>query len=99
MLEEAQAPTVRSGARSMSLMFIVPTWKAARSSKLRATSRSFEDLAAFQVGTMNISDMERAPERTVGAWASSNMFRLLGQPPFLAPTLLAEVDRPGAPAV
>ena len=65
----------------------------------RATSGSFQDLAAFQVGTMNISDTERAPERTVGAWVSSNMFLLLGQPTFLGRMFLAEEDRPGAEAV
>jgi predicted permease len=65
----------------------------------RATTRSFEDLAAFRVGTMNVSDAERAPERTIGAWVSANMFGLLGQPTFLGRTFLPEEDRPGAEAV
>ena len=65
----------------------------------RAASQSFEDLAAFRVGTMNVSDAERAPERTVGAWISSNMFRLLRQPTFLGRMFNADDDRPGAEAV
>lgn len=65
----------------------------------RAATQTFEDLAAYRVGTMNVSDAEHAPERTIGAWVSSNMFGLLGQPTFLGRTFLAEEDRPGAEVV
>jgi predicted permease len=65
----------------------------------RAATRTFEDLAAFRVGTMNVSDSEHAPERMVGAWVSANMFGLLGQPTFLGRAFLADEDRPGAEAV
>src|SRR2546425_6492557 len=66
MFEEIQAPTVRSGARSASLTFIVPTRNAARSSKLceaaRQSSKSRYDAStsfSLSAGPRELSDMMR----------------------------------------
>ena len=49
--------------------------------------------------TMNVSDEGRVPERLVGAFVSSNTFKLIGQAPSVGRDFVAEDDRPGAPPV
>src|SRR5213594_4057596 len=51
---------------------------------------------AFNGNTFNVSDEGRAPERFSGAFVSANMFKLIGQHPFLGRDFLPEDDRPGA---
>src|SRR5438034_2841550 len=59
-----------------------------------SASRSFVGLAAFNGNTFNVSDEGRAPERFSGAFVSANMFKLIGQHPFLGRDFLPEDDRP-----
>ena len=65
----------------------------------RQGARSFEDLAAFRSGTMNVSDAERPAERALGVWISANTFGLLGQSPLIGRTFLPGEDAPGAQPV
>jgi predicted permease len=65
----------------------------------RGATSTFTGLAAFNGGTMNVSDEGRAPERFSGSYVSGNAFALLGQVPTLGRDFLPEDDRPGAPAV
>ncbi len=65
----------------------------------RQQARSFEDLAAFRSGTMNVSDAERPAERALGVWISANTFGLLGQQPLIGRTFLPGEDAPGAQPV
>ena len=60
--------------------------------------RSLEGLAAYAVGTMNVSEAGHAPIRMRGTWIH-NTFAVLRAEPFAGRTFLAEDDRPGAPAV
>jgi putative ABC transport system permease protein len=65
----------------------------------RAATTTFTALAAYNGGTMNVSDEGRAPERFSGSYVSGNTFNLLGQAPILGRDFLPEDDLPGAPAV
>ena len=65
----------------------------------RRQARSFEDLAAFRSGTMNVSDAERPAERALGVWITANTFGLLGQQPLIGRTFLPGEDAPGAQPV
>jgi len=65
----------------------------------RERNRSFEDLAAFRSGTMNVSDAERPAERALGVWTSANTFGVLGQQPLFGRTFLPGEDAPGAQPV
>src|SRR5258705_6145936 len=47
----------------------------------RRAQKSFTDLAAWSVGTMNVSEAGRAPERYNGAYVSANAFKMLGYRP------------------
>ena len=62
----------------------------------RQQQRSFEGLAAFYQGTINVSGVDR-PERYDGGFMSANSFRLLGVQPFLGRDFRPEDDVPGAP--
>lgn len=66
---------------------------------MRTQAKSFEALAAFKNGTMNIADGEHPAERLNGAWMTANAFVTLGQPPLIGRGFLAEDERPGAPPV
>ncbi len=50
---------------------------------LQARSKTFRALAAFSFETMNLSDAERLPEQYKGNAVTPNMFRTLGQHPYL----------------
>jgi predicted permease len=65
----------------------------------RSATKTFTALAAYEGGTMNVSDEGRAPERFIGSYLSANAFSLLGRAPILGRDFRPEDDRPGAPAV
>ncbi len=62
----------------------------------REQQRSFEDLAAFYEGTVNVSGSEGRPERFEGGFVTAATFRLLRIQPMLGRLFVAEEDRPGA---
>ncbi len=62
----------------------------------RENQRSFEGLAAFYQGTVNVSGLDR-PERYDGGFMSANSFQLLGVQPFLGRDFRPQDDTPGAP--
>ncbi|HUG41186.1 MAG TPA: ABC transporter permease [Longimicrobiales bacterium] len=64
----------------------------------RAEQRSFHDLAAAYVGTINIMGDER-PERYDGAFITPSAFAMLGVAPVLGRTFTEEDDDPSAPLV
>jgi predicted permease len=64
----------------------------------RAQQHSFEGLAAFSNGTMNVSGAEK-PERFDGAYMTANAFDLLRAKPYLGRTFRPGEDAVGAPAV
>jgi predicted permease len=66
---------------------------------MRAQARSFESLAAFRSGTMNLADGEHAAERLNGTWMTANAFDTLGQPVLIGRGFLPEDERAGAPPV
>ena len=63
------------------------------------STRAFIGVAAFQNGTMNVSDDDIAPERFLGSYVSARTFELLRIKPVLGRGFSGEEDRPGAPAV
>ena len=65
----------------------------------RATTTSFEDIAAYSEPPMNVGDPGMATERVFGARVTANTFRLLGIEPLLGRDFRPDDDRPGAPAV
>jgi putative ABC transport system permease protein len=64
----------------------------------RAQARSFESLAAFSNGTVNVSGSEK-PERFDGAYMTANAFEVLRARPLLGRTFRPGEDAVGAPAV
>jgi predicted permease len=64
----------------------------------RERQRSFEDLAGFYQGTVNIRGPER-PDRYDGAFIDVNVFDALGVQPLLGRGMRAEDTRTGAPVV
>lgn len=64
----------------------------------REQQRSFEDIAAFYQGTINVSGVER-PVRFEGAFMTANAFETLGVLPMLGRTFREGEDHPGAPGV
>ncbi len=65
----------------------------------RALATSFQGMAAFSLGTMNVSDQNGVPERFSGAWLTASAFTVIGQSPILGRDFLPEEDRPGAQTV
>ncbi|HEX9727208.1 MAG TPA: ABC transporter permease [Gemmatimonadales bacterium] len=65
----------------------------------RAQQASFNGLAAFWNGTVNLSGVEGRPERFDGAFMSDNAFAVLGVQPQLGRAFRPEDDQPGAPYV
>lgn len=65
----------------------------------RARDRSFQGMAAFATGTMNVSDEGGAAERLSGAWLTANAFGLIGQSPVMGRDFLPEEDQRGAQPV
>jgi predicted permease len=64
----------------------------------REQQRSFEGLAAFYQGTINVSGLDR-PERYDGGFMSANSFEVLGVQPFLGRGFQPSDDLPGAQQV
>jgi predicted permease len=64
----------------------------------RAQQRSFEALAGFTNGTVNVSGSEK-PERFDGAYMTANAFDVLRARPLLGRTFRPGEDAVGAPAV
>jgi putative ABC transport system permease protein len=64
----------------------------------QSEQRSFESLAGFVPGTINLSGTDR-PERFDGAFISASAFPLLRVKPLLGRTFLPEEDLSGAPQV
>lgn len=62
----------------------------------REAATSFEGLAAYGGGTLNVSEAGRPAERLRGAYVSANTFRLLRIEPILGRTFVADDDKPGA---
>lgn len=62
----------------------------------RVAQRSFEDLAAFYEGTVNVSGGADRPERFEGAFVTPSTFRLLRVPAMLGRTFTEEEARPNA---
>ena len=65
----------------------------------RATTTTFEDVAAYSEPPMNIGNPGMATERIFGARVTANTFRLLGVEPLLGRDFSPPDDRAGAPAV
>ncbi len=65
----------------------------------RAAQRSFEDLAAFYDGTINVSGAEGKPQRYEGGFMTASTFALLRVRPVLGRVFTEEENRPGAPPV
>ena len=65
----------------------------------RATTTTFEDVAAYSEPAMNVGDPGMATERFFGARVTANTFRLLGIEPLLGRDFSPDDDRPGAPPV
>ena len=64
----------------------------------RARQRSFDGLAGFYTGTVNVAGTER-PERFDGAFISANAFSLIGASALMGRTFRDGEDRPGAEPV
>ena len=65
----------------------------------RAQQKSFEDLAAFYVGTVNVRGNEGKPERFAGAFITPNAFPLLRVQPVLGRTFRPDENAADAPLV
>jgi predicted permease len=61
---------------------------------LRSTSKAFSEIAAISSNSYNIQ-VGKKPERILGAAVSASFFRLLGVPPVLGRSFLAEEETPG----
>jgi putative ABC transport system permease protein len=81
----------RSGRRSNVSYADLQDW--------RASSRSFNGLAAYRNGLMNISGDRTMPEQVSGTWLTTNAFGVLGQHPILGRDLTTADERPGADPV
>jgi predicted permease len=66
---------------------------------LREQQRSFEDVAAFYQGTVNVAGDAGPPERFAGAYVSGNALPLIGVQPALGRLLRADEEGPDAPPV
>lgn len=65
----------------------------------REQQKSFEDLATFSEGTVNVSGPEGRPERFEGGFATAATFKLLRVRPLIGRTFSEEENRPGAAPV
>ena len=65
----------------------------------REQQKSFEDLAAFSEGTVNLSGSEGRPERYEGGFVTAATFPLLRVAPLLGRNFTEEEVRPGGAAV
>ena len=65
----------------------------------RRATRTFSGIALMQMGAVNFSADQRAPDQYDAVYISSNGFSLIGTQPVIGRGFSAEDDRPGAPAV
>jgi predicted permease len=65
----------------------------------RAQQKSFEDIAAYFAETVNVGGTEGRPIRYLGAYASAQLFDVLGVRPILGRTFRPEEDHPSTPPV
>ncbi|HSR67126.1 MAG TPA: ADOP family duplicated permease [Acidobacteriota bacterium] len=65
----------------------------------QARLSSFQDLAAYQYSTVNLSDGAGPPEQFDMAWVTPNLFHLLGVQAQRGRLFLPAEDRPGDPKV
>jgi len=63
---------------------------------LKEQQTSFEALGATTSGTMNLAGDEGPPERYQGSWVTAGTLGMLGVPPVLGRTFVAEDDHPSA---
>ncbi len=66
--------------------------------ELRERSRSFEDIAAYTTGAVNLSEGSQ-PERVNAVFTTANMFDVLGVRPAIGQPYTAEQDGPNADPV
>lgn len=65
----------------------------------RRSAKSFSHLVIASEQPMNIADEDMTPERYLGSYTSSNIFRMVGRAPMLGRDFTAEDEQPGAPPV
>ncbi len=65
----------------------------------RQASESFEGMAAYTEGTVNLSEAGKLPERYMGCWLTANGFDLISQPTVLGRGFTPADDQPGAAPV
>ncbi|HEY6391846.1 MAG TPA: ABC transporter permease, partial [Bryobacteraceae bacterium] len=65
----------------------------------KAQSKTFQDIGAFSLETINLSDQGNVPERYSGGRITANTFSLLGQKPMLGRDFLLDEDKPGTATV
>ncbi len=65
----------------------------------REQQKSFEDLAAFSEGTVNVSGLEGGPERFQGGFITASTFTLLRVQPIRGRLFTEDDNRPGAAPV
>lgn len=65
----------------------------------REQQQSFEDLALYGEGTVNVSGTEARPERFEGSWITASTFKLLRVSPLLGRAFTEAETRPGAASV
>jgi putative ABC transport system permease protein len=93
------ARVVAIGIRDLSRPGRVDNMSLADLQDLRASARTFDDIAGVDEVTMNLADPERAPERFIGSYITANGFALIGQRPALGRDFRADDDIPGATPV
>jgi putative ABC transport system permease protein len=65
----------------------------------KAQTKTFQDLGAFSLETINLSDQGNVPERYSGGRLTANTFALIGQKPMLGRNFLPDEDKPGSATV
>jgi predicted permease len=65
----------------------------------KAQTKTFQDLGAFSLETINLSDQGNVPERYSGGRLTANTFALIGQKPMLGRDFLPDEDKPGSATV
>ncbi len=65
----------------------------------KVQTKTFQDLGAFTLETVNLSDQGNVPERYSGGRITANTFSMLGQKPLLGRDFLLDEDKPGTATV
>jgi len=65
----------------------------------KVQTKTFQDLGAFSLETVNLSDQGNVPERYSGGRLTANTFALIGQKPMLGRDFLPDEDKRGSTAV